>query len=359
MIPGPGDGLRQPWVSIAESLVPRADACANYDSARRSPCESCPTSPCCSYLPLTSFRVSTLSDLDYAAYLLNFERIELGLSSAGDWSVFYRYPCRFLDRRTFACTIHNSPEQPHICRNYNPYQCWYKTALTRSSTAEYVRLDRTRLRYLMTGIGFDTRGQILESPDWQALLEGIDNLFDGSEAPAEPEPVQACAPTTTTDGSFSFRQLQNPCNGCAAYCCRVLQFPIARPAEISALDYLTFCAGFPGIRIGISDAHWLILVETRCRHLEQNRCSVFGQSERPLVCRYFDEWRCSYKALYERPQSSGWMHIGLEEYRRVLDCVEFDASGTVLRLPAVAELRAAVQAEESLADAGGLKAATI
>ena len=353
----PVDSTRRPWVSIAESLLPVANEPVDYAAAMRSPCECCPTSPCCSYLPLTTFRVASLSELDYAGYLLNFERIELGLSSSGDWSVFYRYPCRFLNLNNFACTIHDRPEQPHICRNYNPYRCWYKATLTKSATPEYVRLDRTRFGYLRTGISFNAAGQIVESPDWQALLDGVANMLGDAEAVSDPEAVEPCTPVNGTDATFKFGQLQNPCDGCAAYCCRVLQFPVVRPADTTALDYLVFCAGFPGIQIAISDAHWMLLVETRCRHLDHNRCGVFGLSDRPLVCRYFDEWRCSYKGLYERAESAGWMRVGLEEYRRVLELVEFDAGGTILRIPAVADLRSAIHIERSAKQAGSANVA--
>jgi hypothetical protein len=329
-----------PWQGIAASIVPAAGACLDYASASRSPCESCATSPCCSYLPLGGFRVGTLSELDYAKYLLNFQRIELGLTSSGDWSIFYRYPCRYLDRSTFACTVHDTPEQPHICRHYNPYRCWYKAALTRSSTADYVRVDRSRFEMLLTAIGFDAEGNIVESPDWPGLVQALDVVHD---APDE----DACEPSPGVEGSiaaaqstvYNFEQLQQPCSGCAAYCCKVLMFPMERPADISGLDYVQFCLGFPGIRVSISDAQWAILVDTECRHLKGNRCSVFGMPQRPLSCRYYDEWRCSYKLQFEHQESAGVLRVALEQYRRLLNFVEFDRHGAVQKMPSVADLR--------------------
>src|SRR5437879_9821309 len=118
--------------------LPMADATAaghmDYRQAMESPCMSCPTSPCCTYLPLHKFRIQSLTELDHAVYLLNFDRIELGLSQEGDWSVYYQATCRFLDPDNFGCTIHDTPEQPHICVQYNPYQCWYKRVLGTSFT---------------------------------------------------------------------------------------------------------------------------------------------------------------------------------------------------------------------------------
>jgi hypothetical protein len=330
----------EPWRDIAASIVPQAQDCRDHSAAMRSPCESCSTSPCCSFLPLGGFRVATLSDLDYAVYLLNFQRIELGLTPAGDWSVFYRHPCRYLDRSSFACTIHEKVEQPHICRRYNPYRCWYKTALTQSTSSAYLRIDRTRLRSLVTGIRFDAQGNIVESPDWAGLLEVLENVFDGPEdAAAEPAPRTPEPAKREAMPIYSFDQVREPCTGCAAYCCRVLIFPMERPADASGFDYLQFCLGFPGIRIGISDTQWAILVDTECRHLENNRCSIFGLPERPLACRYYDEWRCTYKLHFEQAESAGVLHVDLDQYRHLLGCLEFDCNGAVMQIPKVSELR--------------------
>ena len=330
----------RPWAGIAASVTPVGDVVNDYADARRSPCESCATAPCCSYLPLGSFRTTTVSDLDYAAYLLNFKRIELGLTAAGDWSVFYRHPCRYLDRSTFACTVHEQPEQPHICRRYDPYRCWYKTALTRRISPDYIRLDRTRLDYMVGAVGFDATGNIVESPAWPDLLQALEPLHDTVEEVEEPAPPPTVAASTRRAlPVYSYDQVQHPCTGCAAYCCRTLMFPMERPADISGLDYVQFSLGFPGIRVAISDAQWIILVETECRHLRQERCSIFGQPERPLICRYYDEWRCSYRQQYEQAEAMGFLHADLERYRCLLRHIDFEENGTVRQMPTVAALR--------------------
>src|SRR5947208_9095911 len=78
------------------------------------PCDSC-NAPCCTYLPLHSFNVTHMRELDHARYLLNFPRIEVGINANGGWGVYYRYPCRFLNRETALCTIYGSTERPSIC----------------------------------------------------------------------------------------------------------------------------------------------------------------------------------------------------------------------------------------------------
>ena len=104
------------------------------------PCDGC-SAPCCSYLPLHTFNVSHMRELDHALYLLNFPRIELGINATGGWGVYYRYPCRFLDRDSALCTIYQSELRPSICTHYNPYSCWYKQALIPNVHESFVRID--------------------------------------------------------------------------------------------------------------------------------------------------------------------------------------------------------------------------
>ena len=68
----------------------------SFQEAKASPCSTCDATPCCQYLPLQTFTVSGLADVDYAGYLLNFDDIELGIAPDGTWSAYYRQACRFL-----------------------------------------------------------------------------------------------------------------------------------------------------------------------------------------------------------------------------------------------------------------------
>jgi hypothetical protein len=107
--------MTTPWNSIKESLVSQQTGqVLAHSDALASPCMSCDTAPCCTHLPLNTFKVTNLIELDHARYLLNFDRIELGISSSGSWSAYYAYPCRFLDRETFCCTVHDTETQPRI-----------------------------------------------------------------------------------------------------------------------------------------------------------------------------------------------------------------------------------------------------
>ena len=137
-----------------------------------SPCETCAEAPCCSYLPLHTFTVETLRDVDYVRYLLNFDAIELGINATGTWSAYYRAPCRHLGERG-RCTLHGTPAKPHICVQYDPYSCWYRPALTGSGSDTYLRVDRARFEVIGELLRFDDDRRIADLPLWDDLVERL------------------------------------------------------------------------------------------------------------------------------------------------------------------------------------------
>lgn len=348
-----------PWNSIAEGMVRRDPVARSYGEALESPCASCETSPCCSHLPLHSFIVSTLMELDHARYLLNFDHIELGLSVAGEWTVYYRYPCRFLDRDDFTCTVHATSDQPDICVNYNPYSCWYRRTLTQP-VDDFIRVDRARFELLLGLLSFDGEGVIIEVPDWQDLLDAIAALPLHGEPPLPEAPdVDAAARAWRDDvvagvmmapePGRSLAELGDPCRGCAAYCCTSLLFPYNVPATRSALDHLRFCLGFPGVEVGVADDAWSLIVRTRCRHLEGGRCGAYGTADRPLVCTYYDASSCSYKPHFGLARPEGFFRLRLTEYDRLTECFRFDSAGTTVEVLATEAIREHVEAGWRLA----------
>ena len=329
--------------------VIQQNAPLTYQEGLASPCASCATSPCCTYLPLHTFQITNMMELDHAVYLLNFDKIELGLSSIGEWSVYYRYPCRFLDRQDFTCTIHNSPEQPNVCVHYNPYSCWYKRALTPTVTEDFLRIDRQRMAFILERVVFDESRNIIEVPVWEALVEAFENLPIQENSQFSPQPSREDLSTGDGEGTtpnpstgedawgetFSYEDetLRNPCSGCQAYCCKTLVFPVAAPESNTSLDFLKFCLGFPGIELDISDGGWSIVVKTTCRHLQNNLCSIYGQPERPLICNYYDAWKCTYKPLFGTAQPEGFLRVTLKKFARLSECFQFDSDGSIVEFP--------------------------
>ena len=346
-----------PWNSIAEGIVEDGPRRLKYVDMLDSPCASCRTSPCCTYLPLHTFRVTTLMGFDHAIYLLNFDRIELGLTPTGDWSVYYRYPCRFLDRNDFTCSIHDRPEQPSICVHFNPYQCWYRRVLPRAVSDEFLRLDRHRLEHLIAWFTFDEHGTIVDGPDWEAMVQGIADLPLAPPEPATEPPsddparrawhaLATTAPTVAvTPRRLTMAQLRDPCAGCAAYCCQTLTFPYTMPATAAALDHLRFCLGFLGIEVGISDEGWSLIVKATCRHLQENRCGVYGRPERPRLCAYYDAHKCTYRVEFGEARPAGYIRLTLDEFNSLADSFRFDEHGNVVEAQPADDIRAAIEAQ--------------
>lgn len=325
--------------------------------ALESPCATCATSPCCTHLPLTTFQVTNLLELDHALYLLNFDHIELGISASGEWSAYYTYPCRYLNRATFECSVHNTRQQPQICVHYNPYNCWYRRSFSDGQGEEFVRIDRARLSLLLDYIEFDQDRRITSVPDWDTLVEMMRRFADQPK-PVAPvgsygdavfdewaEMVTGDAKARAPGDPLSFDQLREPCDGCAAYCCTTLVFPQGVPTHVSNLDYYRFCLGFPGVELGVADGQWSVIVRTTCRHLQDGRCGVYGQEERPLLCKYYDAWKCDYKPQFGQARPTGFMRVRLEQWEWLAASLPYDEDGSILAIPPIEDLRLSVESQ--------------
>jgi Fe-S-cluster containining protein len=350
---------KQPWLSILSGSVESPARTLDFAAALESPCATCQTAPCCTYLPLFRFRVDTLMQLDHARYLLNFDRIELGLSASGDWSVYYRYPCRQLDRTTFQCTVHDTEAQPDICKNFNPHSCWYKRSLRAPVTEAFLRIDRPRLEFILERVTLDEERNVVSVPDWESMSAAFREMpADAQRTPDEQighDPVlarwreQIISPgllvrrQPAAPPPVSYHELDEPCVDCGASCCSTLVFPHGYPTTRGNLDYLRFVLGFPGIEVGVHDAGWSIVVKTQCRFLVGNRCGVFGKPERPLLCRYYDAHSCAYKVHFEQPRPQGYVRVRHEDFEAMARLFQFDATGAVVALPPADAVRASLE----------------
>jgi hypothetical protein len=317
-----------------------------FAEARTSPCSTCSRSPCCSYLPLTSFTATTFVDLDHAVYLANFDRIELGLGVDGTWSVHWRQPCRYLDLGDRSCTVHGTPDQPHICSQYSAHACWYRPALSDEGDGRFLRIDRRRLELLLENVRFDEARRIVAVPEWDELHEAFAALplqHDLEWDAPRPETGNGRAPMEwRTDLRFGQPGLKTPCDGCHAWCCEILAFRYTRPTTTSGLDHLRFALGFPGVTAGITGDDWSLLVETRCRHFEHGLCGVFGKPERPLRCENYDAWNCTYKRNLGPNPPADFARVRYEDFERVAGLFAFDGDGRAGHLPGGEEIATAL-----------------
>ncbi len=338
-----------------------ADGQLTFEQALASPCETCDPSPCCSHLPLHSFQITNVAELDHAIYLLSFERIELGLSASGEWSAYYLCPCRFLDPADYSCVLHGTPEQPQICAQYNPYTCWYKRALTQGISDNFLRIDRQRLERIRPLITFDEGRSITDVPDWETIVREIEALplapTTYPDGPPPPDPAfeawygmvaRLSAEEVQSQSGIAVDQrtyaaAPDPCTECLAYCCQTLVFPKIPPTSKTNLDYYKFCLGFPGVELGIADDGWQLIVRTTCRFLEGNRCSLYGKPERPLLCRYYDAWQCVYRINFGMPRPPGLVRIRLEQFDWLVEGFTFDQFGAIVEFPTAEYVRRHVE----------------
>lgn len=314
------------------------------------PCTNC-KAPCCSYLPLHTFNISNIRELDHALYLLNFPRIELGLSATGEWSVYYRYPCRFLNREKGNCNIYEDPMRPAICANYSPYACWYKRVIGPNVHATFLRINKSRMDALTEHLIFDEDHNLVGIPDWATMSAMFENLPIGEqfdEGVEEEDPIfdrwlyEAAYDTTknTEEPKINtYTSLLNPCANCGASCCKYLIFPQAAPTTRVNLDYLQFVLGFPGIEIGVTDGDWFVIVKASCRHLVENKCSIFGKPERPQICTFYDAHGCQYVAQFGVPKPKDFMRVKLEQFNWLVEPLGFDDYGNVTMMPDTETLR--------------------
>lgn len=336
------------WPVVSESL--------GYAAAERQPCGSCGTSVCCTLVSLRQFTVKTAHDLDYLAYVLNFDRMEIGVSADGTFSIYYRWRCRHLDPQRFGCGVHRTSRQPKTCVYYRAHTCWYRTAIGTQERDSFVRFDRDTFDRFLGMVEVASDGQITSIPTWSDVLalghEAREASRTGVLVPTpEPEPAPpmpwegdaaaARAPRVTL-GLDAFRQ--DPCTGCEAACCTYLAFPAGRPSTVMGLDFFRYVLGFEGLEIGVADDQCWFFVRTTCRAFDRasRRCTLFGRPERPGICSSMDGRRCSYRDWFLSPAPRSVVRVRHEQFDAFAALFRFDERRHVSHWPTLDQLRGAL-----------------
>ena len=324
----------------------------SYREAREVPCMSCTTSPCCTYLLLSDFELQGLRDVDYALYLLNFEGIVLGLSLDRKVEVYFYQSCGYLDVPSGLCTVHSTPLQPAVCVHYSAHSCSYRHRMTVDVDPERPLLNRERMEWVAERVVFDDDRRIVACPEWTEMVDAFRALpMDRRPAPPpEPDPVmeewrsivlseKGPDPENSSVRRYSDAEVTNPCEGCGAWCCKMLVFNRGLPGDASQLEFLRYCLGFPGVEVGVAADNWAVIVRTTCRHLEGNRCSVYGTEERPLRCSSYDALGCGYRGHFGKPRPDDIVRVSRDQFGLVADSIVFDDLGRIRAIPPVGVLR--------------------
>jgi hypothetical protein len=338
---------------------PDASVRLTYREALQPPCFSCTTSPCCTYLLLGDFRIETLLDIDHAVYLSNFEGIYLGLDRERKVDIYFHQPCGYLDVPSGLCTVHSTPVQPAVCVQYNAHVCGYRHRMNADVDLDHPHLDARRVGWLAEHTVFDDDRRVVALPGWDDMLDAFRAmpLTRTPAAPPAPDPIMeewrsiALSPKapegeTRTLRRYGDPEVSDPCTGCGAWCCQTLIFNRGMPADVSQLEFLRYCLGFPGVEVGVAADSWAVIVRTRCRHLEDNRCAVFGTGERPLKCGYYDAVSCSYRRHFGDPRPPDIVRVSRQQFRLVMDSIIFNDLGRVVAIPPLDVLRNRLEAAE-------------
>ena len=97
------------------------------------------------------------------------------------------------------------------------------------------------------------------------------------------------------------------CDHCTAKCCRYFSLPIDTPESREEFDYIRWYLLHEQTTVYVDDGTWFLLVQTSCRHLQDNHlCGIY--QTRPQICRehttedceYDDDW--TYQQCFETPE---------------------------------------------------------
>lgn len=329
----------------------------SYQDAKKNPCLGC-GAPCCEVLPLYDFAVSTLPNVEYLLYCMNFARIEAAVMNNGMWRLHYRSRCRHLDAGTGLCGLHGTPDKPGICQNYDPYGCSYRRIFQTEDSPRSVRMDRRRVQQWAERCTFNEHRELTGAPAFEELRTWLPPL-DTAPMPSVPDAPVLSEWAAIARGESSpvgpevrtWEQARDPCSGCEAWCCQRLSFPHAGPTTAANLDHMRFALGFPGVELCIDQSgNWMLEVRTACQHLlpagerpEGGRCGVFGTPERPTPCAALDAHFCAYRGRYSRPQTHWAVRVTASTFPKVASLYGFDQGGAVTQRPDSAALHAAVE----------------
>ena len=87
---------------------------------------------------------------------------------------------------------------------------------------------------------------------------------------------------------------QVPCLTCAL-CCSYIAVEIDGPSSVRAATDILWYLYHGGVSIYVDDEGWMVQIDTRCRHLQDdNKCAIY--EHRPPMCRTYSEMTCEVNA---------------------------------------------------------------
>ena len=160
------------------------------------------------------------------------------------------------------CTVHGTPVQPAVCVHYNAHSCGYRHRMTADVDPERPHLDAAGSDWLAEHTVFDDDRRVVALPDWDEMLDAFGAMpLTRTPAPTpEPDPIieewrsivlsekRLGRARTRPLRRYADPEVSDPCTGCGAWCCQTLIFNRGLPGDVSQLEFLRYCLGFPGGR---------------------------------------------------------------------------------------------------------------
>lgn len=293
---------------------------------QESPCSLCYGSPCCTVVPLTSIRLSNRTDFINLTLLACYRNILLGLKKSGEWSVYYKMNCRYLDLKTTKCRIHSNGFQSLICKSYDAHNCWYKPAFKNGENEDIIFFDLSRLLELEKYTGFLKNGSIGNN----IYRDNLINYF--SDKPLKRVSELQYQQQFFNDFSLPFR-------ACKAE--NYLFFPpFDKPARNIHFELTVFRLGFSGVYLSISDNSWAYLVCTEINtdllnHLKEE---YFPSLKAENCCFSFN--MLNRTKWFNSKIGDKWIIAELNHIKPIKGIINYDNFGNIKKLPCTQEILA-------------------
>lgn len=311
----------------------------SYQSVQSSPCHRCKSSDCCKHLLLNQLTAHQLQDLDTIKYYLNFVGLKVAFNTNGQWSIYYQATCDKFVESDQTCSIHGQPSQPAICVHYNPYQCFYKSFdqvknQPNHDKDSFIWMNVERFNHLVSALEFDESHMIIGLKQADSMLQQLNDIpYATSNLDKSVDNTIIKPQTIDADFRQSWQQLSDPCSACSAYCCRELVFPVPTPITYNTIDFINYALGFPGVSLGIHEHEWVLIVDVQCGHLNNNRCDLYNDPQRPLFCTYYDKHNCSYKKYLGSEPPHGYKRLTQAAFQHYFEQFSFDCNGILVEMP--------------------------
>ncbi len=312
-----------------------------------SPCSSCYGSPCCTYLPLTFLRFETRTDFIKLALLACYPEIGLGRKESGEWTVYYKAPCAFLNPASSKCGIHGLGTQSLICKSYDAHTCWYRDAFKNTENHALIRFNLPRLLWLEKRTRFSRDGSVKTQPPPAAIIKAFAALplpgVAWNSAGSSPIALRFDPRAGRQPAAARFGAHVLPFHGSGAE--RFLFFPpYDKPKKALHFELMRFRLGFRGLRLAVADNCWAYLL---CTYLDTAAFKRFASVYFPRLAPKHNPFsffslhreRLIYSELGEK-----WVIAGPAHLTALKTHTAFDKGGNIMRIPGSREVLGIIRA---------------